>query len=116
MVCNTLAVTRAAAHPFEISGTRRGGGMSGAQPGLTAAGAAAAAKPRIKATVRLQHMKFMKQAAIRTQAAAAAASPQEVQISLLSQHTSYQHHSPCVQEMKWSRVAAMGALHRPTAA
>lgn len=68
--------------------------MSGVQPGLTAAGAAAAAKPRIKATVRLQHMKFMKQAAVRTQAAASAASSQEVQISLPSKIRAGRNNTP----------------------
>eukprot|EP00208_Stichococcus_sp_RCC1054_P001184 CAMPEP_0206147364 /NCGR_PEP_ID=MMETSP1473-20131121/33178_1 /ASSEMBLY_ACC=CAM_ASM_001109 /TAXON_ID=1461547 /ORGANISM="Stichococcus sp, Strain RCC1054" /LENGTH=68 /DNA_ID=CAMNT_0053544259 /DNA_START=427 /DNA_END=630 /DNA_ORIENTATION=+ len=43
--------------------------MSGIPPSLAAVGAAA--KPRVKATVRLQHMKFMQKAAAKTLAAAA---------------------------------------------
>lgn len=45
------------------------GAMSGIPPSLAAVGAAA--KPRVKATVRLQHMKFMQKAAAKTLAAAA---------------------------------------------
>ena len=54
------------------------GAMSGLQPGLTAAGVAAAGKPRIKATVRLQHMKFMQKALAKTQAIVAVAALEQV--------------------------------------